>query len=244
MSLRLVLILFLLTACGNRERQAAEQHWLEFPGFRLKTPVNWMPYKLQGKDCYVGGLTNGVDTLMFDYGYYGVTINEEEEKQVKYAIETVNGHRARIAIPIEKTGPVMMWINESRDSKFFIFGEKIQWVDDALQIFRSVVFETSDTTKNMHVAIDSFKIRPIGAGKKLLSINCVSCHHRSKKAFAPSFQDILQHRNEEWIYKFLTDRKSMVTDTITTRLIKEYGQECVHFPDLVREDVAALMDWL
>ncbi len=42
---------------------------LDFQSFTLEVPQDWTSFTQQGIDTYVGGLTNKIDTLYFDYGY-------------------------------------------------------------------------------------------------------------------------------------------------------------------------------
>ena len=70
MRLTLTTIFFLLiTGCNTT---SSKWQTLDFGIFKLTAPKNWTIVKEQGIDSYYGGLTNGKDSLWFDYGRFSV----------------------------------------------------------------------------------------------------------------------------------------------------------------------------
>src|ERR1700761_3791910 len=95
----LLLPLFLL-ACETSQQQGArpghpsENHVpgrLDFGAFTLKTPKEWTKFTEQGIDSYVGGLTNGKDTLEFDYGWWSHMIENYDDPSSVFAADTLDG---------------------------------------------------------------------------------------------------------------------------------------------------------
>jgi hypothetical protein len=48
---------------------------IDFGAFTLKTTGEWRKVERQGLDSNVGGLTNGTDSVWFDYGNCDVDLN-------------------------------------------------------------------------------------------------------------------------------------------------------------------------
>jgi len=97
MNLRLISVIVILVASCKTKRN--EWQTLDFGVFKLKTPKYWTIVERQGIDSYVGGLTNGKDSLWFDYGWYSGDIDDELIESHLFAKDTINGLFARVAIP-------------------------------------------------------------------------------------------------------------------------------------------------
>ncbi|WP_416441300.1 c-type cytochrome [Phnomibacter sp. MR] len=218
---------------------------LDFGVFKLKTPQGWKKIEEKGIDSYVGGLTNGKDSLWFDYGWYSSDIGDEDPKMHKFGQDTINGLKARLAIPTEPgKGYIRMFIPVNSQDKFSISGHDILQTDTILKIYRSIVFKESDTTKNSNLAINSFKIFPNGNGRTLFLSNCASCHSITKTLTGPALADRISVRNNQWIFKFLTNRQTMGKDTANLSLKKQFGMDCMIFPNLSKDDVDLIVEYI
>src|SRR4249919_1713797 len=119
----LPIILLLLYSC-NSKRDGWQT--LDFSDFKLQTPVGWKIIKQQGIDSYIGGLTNGRDTLEFDYGWYTQEIGEEDPNLHKFGQVTINGLTASIVIPSKPgEGYIGMYMPTNDNDKFGIRGHNI-----------------------------------------------------------------------------------------------------------------------
>jgi hypothetical protein len=78
-------------SCTGRPKALKD---LDFGVFRVKTPVDWKKVKTQGLDSYMGGLTNGMDSLWFDYGLYDVDLTNDSGYWYRVSEDTVNGDPA------------------------------------------------------------------------------------------------------------------------------------------------------
>ena len=128
-------------------------------------------FEEKGIDSYVGGLTSGKDSLWFDYGWYSAEIESTDFKTQLYAIDTINGLNAFIEIPkIDGQGSIRLSIPKvnSKD-KFNLGGYNIRGTEKILQIFKSIIFKESDTTKNSKLTLAKFRDKNIASGQMLLT---------------------------------------------------------------------------
>lgn len=239
------ILLFGLCSCG----QDNKENWktLDFGSFKLATPHNWKIIKEKGIDSYVGGLTNGKDTLFFDYGWYSPTVGDEDPLKHKLAIDTVNGLIANIVIPnTDGDGQIAMSISQFKDEKdkFIIGGTNINGTDTILKIFKSLKFPESDTTQNPILTMAKFTSNPTGSGKQLFQMNCMSCHLRNKDATGPALNSIKSKRTFEWTFDFLTDKKSLSNDTAFVNLTKNQEINCIKFPKLTKNELQLILDYV
>lgn len=122
--------------------------YLDFGSFQIKTPKKWKILKFQGIDSYVGGLTNGIDTLEFDYGRYSNELKDDCEKQL-YAYDTINGKAGYITKPkIKSEGLWGVYFGNIDKERFNLCARNVKDENSILLIFQHIKFKTNDTTKN------------------------------------------------------------------------------------------------
>jgi hypothetical protein len=62
---------------------------IQFEEFVIEVPLSWQKVNLQGIDSFVGGVSDGEDTLVYDYGTYSTKFEEDvriypmEEKSLR-----------------------------------------------------------------------------------------------------------------------------------------------------------------
>lgn len=239
----IVLSIFFATGCA---REKTEYHWLDFGSFRLKAPGGWNKFELQGIDSYVGGLTDGKDTLFFDYGWYSPQVGEEDPTSHLFARDTVNGLIADMVIPAkEQFGYIGMYVRVDPQNKFSIRGHNVSSNDTILAIFKSAVFETSDTMVNGKLLYSSFKKNPNGNGKLLYMSKCVACHSLDKDLTGPALRSVMEKRDIEWLFTFFTDRSSIVQDSVRIKMKKRYPDiDCAQYPGLPKDSLELLVAFL
>jgi hypothetical protein len=66
----------LIFACAKDEPRR-EWETIDFGSFTLEAPSAWKEFTAQGFDSRVGGVTNGRDTLKYDYGMYSYRFTNE-----------------------------------------------------------------------------------------------------------------------------------------------------------------------
>lgn len=244
MTIRLISILLLPTA--SCKTKTNEWQTLDFGVFKLRTPQGWTILKEQGTDSYCGGLTNGKDTLWFDYGWYSVDLSGEDSFKHRFAKDTVNGFPARIMKPdtIGKGYTSMYIPHVTEKNKFTIWGANVQETEVVLKIYKSLVFKNSDTLKNPQLSESKFIYSTHGNSKTLFYQNCAGCHSIYKNLTGPALKEVIQKRSNEWLYVFLTDRKNVLKDSLSQALAKKYEYHCMEFPDLTKDDIELIRDYI
>lgn len=244
MNLRLILIILLSTVSCKTNTN----NWqtLDFGAFKIKTPQGWKIVKEQGVDSYFGGLTNGKDSLWFDYGIYGVDLALEDTIIHKVAGDTINGLYAWVTIPKERgKGYMSVYIPKvSEEKKFIIWGKNIIETDIILRMYKSLVFENSDTTLNPPLPDDRYRVLLHGSAKTIYRENCAGCHAIRKEMMGPPLNELVDKRSVDWIYKFLTDSSFAAKDTAYISLRRKYVYHCLQFPQLTKLDVELLVDYV
>lgn len=244
MAIRILSLLFFLSA--SCKSTTTELQTLDFGVFKLKAPQDWTIIKEQGIDSYIGGLTNGKDSLWFDYGQYTVDLGEAENFKHLFAKDTVNGFAATVMKPdTVGKGYTSIYVPRiTKNDKLTIWGVNIQEQDVVLKMFKSIVFKNSDTLKNPELTESKFVYSSYGNRKTLFFQNCASCHSLNKELTGPALIDVMQKRNCDWLYTFLTNRKATIKDSIYLALYKKYDTQCQQFPNLSKEDVEFLCGFL
>src|SRR4029078_8806172 len=127
------------------------------------------------------------DTLWF---YYGMFISgfRDEEANYLFAQDTVNGKITAIRMPKKiGGGSIQMFIDNVTDKdKFQLSSNFIADTGTIFQIFKSVTFTNSDTTKNGSLTFAKFKEYPFGSGRTIYYANCSPCHSEYKDMTGPA----------------------------------------------------------
>ena len=246
MTQRLISILLILTISCNKK--ANEWRTLDFGSFKLKTPKDWTKFKEQGIDAYVGGLTNGKDSLWFYYGWYISGFKDEDADKYLFAQDTVNGKIAAIKIPKKNgKGAIEMFIDNVTDKdKFQLSGYDVSNIDLIFDIFKSVTFPSSDTTKNGTMTFAKFREYPFGSGMTLYYANCTACHHPYKDLTGPALTSkLLNSRASTWLYTFFKERNHLQVDSAYLARKKEFNDfNCIELPNYSKNDIEQLVSYL
>jgi Cytochrome c len=244
MKLHILFLLFiLLFSCSSPNNST--WHTLDFGVFKIKAPHDWESYKLKGIDSYVGGLTNGKDSLEFDYGWYSAEVGDEDTSKHLFAQDTINGLLAFVVIPkMDKDGCVRMSMRVSEKDKFSIGGCNFSNTDTILRILKSIIFSVSDTSKNGSLIRAKFKEGSHGSGRTIYMINCASCHSFTKNLTGPALITAIERRDEKWIKTFLLDKKAILNDTSYLNSRNKYnGMICPDYFNLSETDIDMLLSY-
>jgi hypothetical protein len=137
--------IFLISCASNSESST-----IDYGPFNITPPEGWKRVEFQGIDSYVGGLTNGTDTLSFDYGWYSYDFKFEDMQTHTLSTDTINGKIATIIKP--KTigkGTIGVYFHQVyKDNHFNLIGSNVIDEKIVLQIFQSIMFKDSDSTVN------------------------------------------------------------------------------------------------
>ncbi len=244
MNLRLItIIVILIVSCKTK---TADWQSLDFGDFKIKAPNDWRKFNKHGIDAYIGGLTNGKDSLWFYFGSFVSGFQGNNENYL-FAQDTINGKIAAIKIPKkDSAGAIEMFINNAQDQTKFVLAGSSANRHLVLKIFKSVVFQSSDTTKNGTLNTSKFKEYPLGSGTTIYNWNCKSCHSLNKMLVGPALTtELINSRTKEWLYTFFKDRKNLKQDSLNLERKKEFGEtNCIELTDYSKEDVEQLISYL
>ncbi|TLF39864.1 cytochrome c family protein [Maribacter aurantiacus] len=194
----LMVSMIYLLANGFGIKSANEK--IDFGAFEMTIPHDWKKIEFKGIDSYVGGITNGIDSLTFDYGWYSYDFKYENGETQLFATDTINGKIALLTKPKEVgKGTIGVYIEKAyKKNRFNLIGNNIDDENLIFNIFKSIKFKDSDTLLNSKQIEFSNKITPY-SGRSLFYINCASCHHRNKNMIGPAFRGINELKFKKWI---------------------------------------------
>jgi hypothetical protein len=195
--------------------QKSNNNDFNFGAFFIYIPENWKKIEFDGIDSYVGGITNGTDSLTFDYGWYSYDLSYENGEKQLFATDTINGKIALITKPRKVgNGTIGLYIEKAyKKNHFNLLGKNISDEKTVFDIFKSIKFKDSDTTLNSKTIGFSDKITPY-SGRSLFYTNCAACHHKNKNMTGPAFSRIKELEFKKWI---------LDTTDITTKDKTEFG---------------------
>ena len=94
-SLLLSLAFFVL----NCDDESIGSKTLDFGHFQITVPGNWESFKRTGVDSQVGGITDGRDTLSYDFGFYSYDLRHQTTDTHIRKETVIDGHDALVVRP-------------------------------------------------------------------------------------------------------------------------------------------------
>ncbi len=138
-TIALTITLLALLASGCREWDWDNRKTIDLARVRLTVPENWRQQAGQGFDSEVGHITNGKETLAYDYGWYGYTFTEETADTHHRTALTLGGRPALIVQPKQKgRGVIGLYVQVDSLNRFTLVGRDIKNEKKVLSIFRSL----------------------------------------------------------------------------------------------------------
>ena len=143
----LAISIYFLTS-SNFEKSNNDK--FNFGAFAIDLPTDWKKIEFNGIDSYVGGITNGIDSLTFDYGLYSYSLTEENNESQLFTTDTINGKIAYLTKPkTAGNGTIGIYIEKAfKENHFNLIGKDIKNEELILNIFKSIKFKDSDTLLN------------------------------------------------------------------------------------------------
>jgi len=231
----------ILQSCDFVSRNTTDNRikTIDFGAFSLDVPSNWESYKVKGIDSYVGGLTNGLDTLTFDYGWYSYDLGYEDPQTQLFSLDTINGKIAILTKPLHSKGLVGLYIsNATKDNHFNLLCRQPQNFDEVLEILKSVKFVDSDTSLNSQFfEFDSRDI--VTTASNYFHKSCLVCHTTSHDGAltGPSLRDYPRHKFIDW---FTSDTSLVSSSPMNKawhqRALKIQGLELKILTDYLTKD--------
>jgi hypothetical protein len=206
---RLLSISLFLLAC-QRSPTVDRRRWkrLDYGVFTLQAPPEWKKFEEQGIDSYVAGLTDGKDSLEFDYGWYSPELSPRDVDSTHlFASDSIDGYEAVIAIPRrDSIAPVELSMDLPNRIRLS-FGGLVHDPRIAVAIFQSLRFKHGDTTRNTRITVDQFTASFPKTGHSMFQMVCNDCHSRTRFQGAPALTpELLGKLGNDSIYRFLTHR--------------------------------------
>jgi hypothetical protein len=193
-------------------------HKIDLPTFSVNTPTDYKLVKQQGIDSYVGLITNGSDTLSFDYGWYS---NDLKDRKYQRSSDTINGVQAVTAF--STSGELgVHFPNIVGDNKLTLYSETIL-NELAFDIFKTVKFPVHSGRTSEQLGLNS----AVGftAGEQLFEKNCGSCHQLNLKIIGPSLNGVIERRGIDWFINWTTNPEKLIeTNEEAAQLFEDYGQ--------------------
>lgn len=131
--------LFLLACLGCRS--STESKRLDFGKFILTVPETWRSFSAQGYDSMVGGVTDGRDTLRYDYGWYSYDFRNETTATHRRHGLKIGTRDALLVQPLQPNrGLLGLFVRVDDRNRLTLYGRDLRDEETALGICRSVAF--------------------------------------------------------------------------------------------------------
>lgn len=131
--------LLLLTCLGCRD--STEPKGIDFGKFSLTVPDTWRSFSGLGYDSMVGGVTNGRDTLRFDYGWHSYQFQKETSSTHQRSQTKIDNRDALIVRPLQRgKGILGIYVQVDTLNRFTLYGRDLRDEETALSICLSATF--------------------------------------------------------------------------------------------------------
>ncbi|HEV7381576.1 MAG TPA: hypothetical protein VGN64_17380 [Dyadobacter sp.] len=118
----LMTCLCVILAC-TKEEPRSEWETFDFTTFSLEAPSTWKPFTSQGYDSKVGGVTNGKDTLFYDYGMYSNRFTTETSQTHVITEIDRQGYPTRMVKPKKPgNGVIGIYYNLGNTFRLTLYG--------------------------------------------------------------------------------------------------------------------------
>lgn len=231
-------LIALAVACKPRSKTLQV---LDFGPFTLKAPANWSIVNRQSMDSYAGGLTNGADSLWFDYGRYDVKLTTDSGYWYRLSEDTVSGFRAVFSVPESwQRGEISMKIPTLNGKRFTMWGSNVKDTATILAIFKSAMFAGSDSSANPPLPpVGNFERTNVD-GDSYFIAECRVCHGL-RHVDGPRLRDFVDTRSADWLYRFFTDSAFRAKDKLHQSWKRQFNNmECPEIRTMTREDAVAV----
>lgn len=137
------LLVFILcfTNCQKEELNDSKNlRELNFQRFTLTAPNNWKAFTQIGFDSQVGGITNGSDTLFYDYGWYSYKFDKETVATHYRQSRVLDNRPALLVIPkVQGQGIIGAYIEVDQINRLSLYSRSRN-EDKLIKIIESVKF--------------------------------------------------------------------------------------------------------
>ncbi|MEO9474103.1 MAG: hypothetical protein ABJG41_01160 [Cyclobacteriaceae bacterium] len=129
---------------GERRYKVVDDnsHIIELGRFSLLTPNNFKYVEQEGIDSFVGLITDGTDSIEFDFGWYSNDLTSED---YNLSNERINGRQAVTGFS-NTYGTAVHFPNLRDNNSLTVYSETLT-EEEALNIFRTIKIANTDTTR-------------------------------------------------------------------------------------------------
>ncbi|KAA0992436.1 hypothetical protein [Dyadobacter aurulentus] len=118
----LLTICCLMLACTHEEPRS-EWKTFDFDIFTLQAPSKWKEFSAQGYDSVVGGVTDGKDTLYYDYGMYSYRFTSETSQTHIITETNRDGYPTKMVKPKKPgQGVIGIYYNLGNSLRLTLYG--------------------------------------------------------------------------------------------------------------------------
>ncbi len=136
-----IALLLAVVSCDRKSEDVLPATVMEFDKFTLEASSKWKQFSAQGYDSKVGGITNGRDTLRYDYGWHSYRFTNETDKTQNRVNAKIDGKDALIVQPKDKgKGLIGVYIQVDDMMRFNLYGVSKD-EEEVVAIFNSVKFK-------------------------------------------------------------------------------------------------------
>ena len=112
-----------------------------FQKFTLTAPANWKAFTQVGIDSQVGGITNGPDTLFYDYGWYSYNFSKETAATHYHQNRILDKRQALLVVPkVQGQGLTGAYLQVDQMNKLSLYSRSSA-EDRIVKIIESVKFK-------------------------------------------------------------------------------------------------------
>lgn len=174
-------------------------------------------------DSYVGGLTNGEDRIMFDYGWYSSDLRDDGN----ISRDTLNGQIVYYKHPKkgEKGRYAMGLYGFDDQNKLIISANEHMQAEAVEEIFKSLKIKKKSSRLNSRNFGNNYNNHEQSKAKTMFENNCSSCHSINKVMVGPALGGILKRRKMDWLIKWVQNPQKMVAakDPEALKLVQDYS---------------------
>ncbi len=137
----IILSFFLITVTFSCNDAFDESKLIDFDFFAIEVPSNWEKFTLVGYDSKVGGITDGMDSLIYDFGWYSYDLSNQSADTHLRTVTSIDGYNALIVQPLIKgEGLIGVTIQIDSLNRFTMTGYS-ENESIVLRMFESIKFD-------------------------------------------------------------------------------------------------------
>ncbi len=223
-------------------------HTIQLGFFQIDTPEDYVYLKYSDERAFIGKITNQKDTFSFYLGQQALGIDNVKWDASQVSTDTINGYKAKVIIPTTGNGPCSVYIDElPDDQKFNIQSLGKEQKSQALKIFRTIRFPSSDTGLNSITFGENFQALPPD-GNQIFNGKCIFCHSQKPDEIiaGPSLHQVFKKQDEQYILAWVTQSRTLIREGLSRaqRIDSLFEGNCAEYPSFELAEIKAIESYL